>query len=147
MKSFSSLRILVVPIIQWLLIVLWVYTGASKLNDVAMFKHQLNQQPFPASWSAVLVWLLPATEFLVAGLIIIPVTAKAGLTFSLLLLLIFTAYIILMLAGFFEQTPCACGGVLQLLNWPAHLMFNLVFLLLNGYGVHLFTLRKEVAEV
>jgi uncharacterized membrane protein YphA (DoxX/SURF4 family) len=147
MKSYPHSKFPVVQTIRLLLIVLWVYTATSKLNDVTLFKHQLDQQHFLAGWAGILVWLLPAAEFLVAGLIILPATTKKGFIGSLLLLIIFTGYIILILAGFFNQIPCACGGVLQLLNWPGHLIFNLLFVLLNGYGVHLLTLRKEVAEV
>lgn len=136
-----------IQLINILLIILWVYTASSKLIDVSLFKHQLDQQHFPVFVNRVLLWFLPIIELAVATLLVFPLTNKNGLVGSFTLLVFFSGYVGLVLLGFFDQVPCACGGVLQFLNWPSHLAFNLFFLLLNGYGLHLFTLRKEVGTI
>jgi hypothetical protein len=30
---------------------------------------------------------------------------------------------------FYKELPCSCGGIISALSWPAHLIFNGVFIL------------------
>jgi hypothetical protein len=43
---------------------------------------------------------------------------------------IFTIYIGAIMAGFFINVPCSCGGLIQSLTWGEHLLFNLFFIAL-----------------
>ncbi|MDX1365731.1 MAG: hypothetical protein R3243_16110, partial [Arenibacter latericius] len=50
------------------------------------------------------------------------------------LMILFVGYTVAVL--FFAPTlPCSCGGIISLLSWEQHLVFNLVFLLLSIVGI------------
>ncbi|WP_443938809.1 MauE/DoxX family redox-associated membrane protein [Pedobacter sp. MW01-1-1] len=121
-----------------LLIILWVYSGGSKILDFQDFKHQLRLQHFGATTSAVLLWLIPAIEILTAILLAIDSLRAWGLYLSGLLLALFTGYVALILSGAYIKTPCSCGGVLKWMSWKTHLVFNFTFLSLNILAVFLF---------
>lgn len=120
---------------RFLLIVLWIYAGTSKLLNYEQTKTEMMHQIFDASFSGVLAWLVPVTE-LVAGLLIaVPLTAKYGLLLSVCLLSVFTIYILGGLLHYYETMPCSCGGVIRHMNWTQHFLFNLFFLTLNGIAL------------
>lgn len=123
-----------ITFIYLLLLVLMVYTGVSKLIGYERFRIVLEQFPIVGSLAQPLGWLLPLTELGVAILLAIEATRLAGLWASLLLLLGFTAFLLLMIA-FYPRLPCNCGGVLEWLSWPQHLVFNLVFVGLNAAAI------------
>jgi len=128
--------------IIFLLVLLWVYTAASKLSDITEFKRQLNSQTFSHTHAALLVWLIPICEICAAALLLFKQTIKLGLVLSLVLMALFTAYIVLVLAGYYDRIPCSCGGVLKQLGWQAHLYFNLFFLTLSIIGLLLLHKQK-----
>ncbi|RFZ90111.1 hypothetical protein D0C36_22990 [Mucilaginibacter conchicola] len=130
----------ITDIICFLLILLYCYTAFSKLADWSKFEEQMYNQSIPKGLAALLIRTLPATEVVVSFLLCFPRTRKAGLLLSLGLLILFTGYIGLVVAGFYDRVPCSCGGVLRSLGWTAHLFFNLVFLLLNLIAIY-FTSR------
>jgi putative oxidoreductase len=57
---------------------------------------------------------------------------------------VFTGYVILVLINFFGRVPCSCGGVIQVLGWKTHMVFNLFFLLLTGLGILIITKKRRV---
>ena len=118
-------------IITTLLILLWVYAATSKLVDYDKSRSQILNQVFPVWISKILVWAVPATELIIAGLLLFPKTLKFGMYASLYLLTFFTLYIALIMTGIFGRIPCSCGGVLEDLSWSQHLIFNLFFLALT----------------
>ncbi|WP_316799068.1 MauE/DoxX family redox-associated membrane protein [Pedobacter frigidisoli] len=130
-------------ILSGLLIVLWVYAAGSKLMVVHTFEHQLSLQHLPEGLVPVLTWALPIIELMAAGLLIVPATIKVGFFLSAVLLVGFSSYITLVLAGFFKDTPCSCGGILSQLGWTEHLIFNFIFLIFSLLGFSLW--RKEVS--
>lgn len=113
-----------------LLILLFLYTGGSKLLDAAAFRGQMQLQPFPGWLESLVVWALPPAELLVSGLLAFRYTRLAGLFAAAGLMAVFTGYVALALGGAFGPVPCSCGGVLRQLSWEAHLVFNLFFLAL-----------------
>ncbi|WP_276499387.1 MauE/DoxX family redox-associated membrane protein [Pontibacter litorisediminis] len=117
-------------VVASLMIVLFLYTGLSKLLDVDTFRGQILLQPFPGWLEELVVWVLPPTELLVCGLLAFRPTRRAGLYAAAGLMAAFTGYVLLALAGAFGSVPCSCGGVLRQLSWEAHLVFNLFFLAL-----------------
>lgn len=128
-----------------LLVLLFTYAAFSKLFTFSDFDQQLHNQSFP-SWLAdfLLYFLIPA-EIITALLLCFKRTVIVGLLFSSVLLLAFTAYIALVLADYFDKTPCSCGGVLKWLGWKSHLIFNLVFtaLTITSLTIHL---KREVRD-
>jgi hypothetical protein len=124
-------------LINTLLITLFVYTAVSKLSDMATFRGQMLNQPLPKSITAVLVWVVPASELLAATLLLIRPLRLFGLYLSLLLMTTFTAYVALVLANTFAYVPCSCGGILRSLSWQAHLALNIFFTLLSLTGIFL----------
>lgn len=56
---------------------------------------------------------------------------------SALLLLIFTIYIALGVAGFYAKKPCGCASVFRGLSWEWHLLVNIVLLGLSTLGWYL----------
>ncbi|CAM3640519.1 MauE/DoxX family redox-associated membrane protein [Pontibacter korlensis] len=133
--------------IKLFLITLWVYAAVSKLLEVEVFAAQLERQPLPFWLASHLVWALPVAELLVAGLLVFRRFELAGLWFSLGLMLLFTGYVALAVWGVWQDLPCACGGVLSQLGWQEHLVFNLLFTVLAGYGLSLCMKRKGRGEV
>ena len=125
-------------IICFLLVLLFVYTAASKLMDMERFGRELRYQPFPKAWAVWLAWILPFMEILIAVLLFINQTRLLGLMGSFLLMSLFTGYTALVLAGVFSKIPCSCGGVIRQLSWPQHFAFNLFFVCISFIGIKIF---------
>jgi hypothetical protein len=116
--------------------ILFLYTAISKLQDYSVFKEQLLDSPFLAPISKPIAWGLPLIELLVVLLMLIPRWRLKGLFASAALMLLFTAYVVCILI--IDKTlPCSCGGIIQQLSWPQHLVFNSIFLLLAIWGIRL----------
>jgi hypothetical protein len=127
-------RKLLLDILSALLVFLFIYTSISKLLDYDTFRRQLGQSPFITLYAQVIVWALPMGEIIIAGFLLYPRTRLAGFYLSFFLLSLFTFYLVAMLKlSYF--IPCSCGGVLQHLSWNAHIVFNIVFVILSTIGV------------
>ncbi|MDR3716010.1 MAG: hypothetical protein P4L51_24660 [Puia sp.] len=124
----------IVEIITMLLIVLFIYTGLSKMMDHTNFKYQLNRSPFIQPISNFIATVLPAGELLIASVLLFKRTRLAGLYASFFLMVLFTGYIFMML-HFSYDLPCSCGGVLAKMSWHDHLLFNSLFTLLAMVAV------------
>ena len=125
---------LLADIISSILLLLFLYTGLSKLSDYQLFKFVLFQSPWLKHFAGLIAWALPVTELIVALLLFIPAARLYGLYSSLILLSLFTLYLGLMLA-FSPKVPCNCGGVIKSLTWPQHIGLNLFFILLSLWGI------------
>ncbi|MXV16080.1 MauE/DoxX family redox-associated membrane protein [Hufsiella ginkgonis] len=122
----------------FLLILLWTYAALSKLADYSQARQQMLNQLFPFWLSGILVWLVPVTELVAAGLLSAARTRKQGLYLSSVLMAVFTGYIILVMCRVFDRVPCSCGGILSAMSWRVHLVFNLFFLVLAFTAICLF---------
>lgn len=118
----------IVQVISAAFILLWVYTAGSKLTDFQAYQQQMSLQVFSPGVTVVLLYLIPFLEIIAAILLLIKKTNKLGLALSLLLMSIFTGYIILIISGYFPKVPCSCGGVIKAMSWKAHLIFNIFFI-------------------
>ncbi len=127
----------ILVVIASLLVLLFVYTAVSKLLVFDVFKKQMVNQAIPSWLSAALIWTLPEIELLTSVLLLTQRFRMAGLWLSLVLMSLFTAYIAYILTGLAGRQPCSCGGVLQVLGWKAHLVFNIFFLLLSVTGIYI----------
>ncbi|SDF97396.1 DoxX-like family protein [Pedobacter terrae] len=135
----------IVQVISAAFILLWVYTAGSKLADFQSYKQEMSLQVFSPDFAAVLLYAIPFLEILCATLLLIKKTNKLGLVLSLLLMLVFTGYILLIISGYFPKTPCSCGGVIKAMGWKAHLVFNIFFLSASILSLFM-TLKPEVRD-
>lgn len=127
MKISDSLKGIIVEAICLLYIFLFVYAAVSKLLDFENFQIQLGQSPLVSAFTLYLSWFIPSIELVISILLIIPSTRRAGLTASYFLMVMFTAYIFIIL-NYSSFVPCSCGGILEKMNWTQHLVFNFVFI-------------------
>jgi len=119
-----------VDIISILLMILFLYTGISKLTDHATFSEQLAGSPILKPVAPLIAWLIPSVEFLITVLLILPRWRLSGLYASLALISIFTIYVIT-LVSINDKLPCSCGGIIGSLSWPQHILVNSVFIVLS----------------
>jgi len=129
----------------FLLVLLWVYAATSKLVGFTRFEREMHNQVLYPFVQSLLIYLLPATELFTAFLLLFEKTLLRGLSLSLGLMMIFTAYIALALLHFFRHVPCSCGGILENMSWQSHLYFNVFFLALNLLAIYTFK-RKEAGD-
>jgi methylamine utilization protein MauE len=127
---------IVIEIICGLLILLFTYTGLSKLYNHELFHSQLIVFPLIKYAEPLLSWVLPVTELIVALLLFTQKLRLAALYITLVLLIAFTVYLIVMIL-FDINLPCSCGGIIQYLSWKAHVVFNLFFIAVTVIGIAL----------
>lgn len=121
-------------------ILLFVYAAVSKLMDFETFQTQLGQSTFLGGFSEWVSWGVIMIEMVIAFLLCIENTRLLGLYLSLLLMIIFAIYIVVIL-NFAVYVPCSCGGVLEALGWKEHLIFNGFFIGFASMGI--FIARKQ----
>jgi len=122
-------------VIASLLIMLFLYASLSKIIHPKTLIHDMYNQPFPAWLAGILVIAVPGAEILISLALIFDRTRRIGLWASLSLMALFTGYAASILLHFFPYVPCGCGGILRMLSWPQHLVFNLFFLGVSLAGI------------
>ncbi|HEU4789342.1 MAG TPA: DoxX family protein [Flavobacterium sp.] len=129
--------------ICYLYILLFTYAAVSKLLDFENFSVQLGQSPLLSAFANVISWLVPLIEILIVLMLVFPRFRLVALFASFNLMLMFTAYIFIVL-NFSSFIPCSCGGILEKLGWKEHLIFNIAFILLAIVGILI--IRNSAAE-
>ena len=129
-------RSTIIEIIAIWFVILFLYTGISKLMEFSVFREQIGQSPVLKPFAAWIAWILPLSEFVVALLLFIPRTRSKGLNGSLALMILFTGYIVAILL-LDDHVPCSCGGIIELLSWKGHLVFNGICIGLAGTAIYL----------
>lgn len=125
------------------LIILFSYTAIAKLIDIKLFIMEMHNQPLPWWFTSLLVYILPSVEMLIVIGLLLDNHRFLALIISLFLMLLFTAYTILILLHVFPRVPCSCGGVIKNLNWKQHLVFNLFF---DGIIIWALVLHDDVRK-
>lgn len=133
--KMKNIQLLLTELASLLLALLFGYTAISKVYDWHGTRNGLYNQIFPAWMAEGLLYGLPLLELIVAGMLVIPRWRRMGFLISLVLLSLFSIYVAVVMTGIFGRIPCNCGGVIGSLGWGQHLLFNLVFLGLAGFGV------------
>ncbi|KAA2239874.1 hypothetical protein F0L74_27190 [Chitinophaga agrisoli] len=128
----------------YLLVLLFLYTGFSKLLTQEAFEFDLLSTQINQFLTPVLAVGVPVVELLVAGLLLITRFRRIGLYSAFVLMVVFTLYVGYILA-FAGHKPCSCGGVIRTMSWRAHLVFNIVFTLIAFTGMVLHK-RKYIVE-
>jgi len=118
-----------------LLLALWLPVTIDKTFDFAAFQSGILNQPFPNFLGYILIYTLPVLEMATVATLVVSRFQKLGLILSTTLLTAFSTYIAIALLGAWEQLPCGCGSVIKGMDWTQHLIFNLVFLMLSGWGL------------
>jgi uncharacterized membrane protein YphA (DoxX/SURF4 family) len=129
-----SKRELVIEIIVFMFVVLFLYAAGSKLTEYKQFVGQMGKSPLLTDFAPTLAWLVPVAEIVISILLIVHRTKLMGLYASFGLMLIFTLYIAAILS-FSTELPCSCGGILSMLGWREHLIFNIAFVGLAVVGI------------
>lgn len=132
-----------VQLVISLYVLLFIYAATSKLLDYDTFLLQMSKSPLITDFAWLLVWLVPGLEILIVILLLIPRTVKAGLYSALVLMMFFTVYIFCIL-NYSQEIPCSCGGVLEVMSWDTHLLFNGVFILLAMAAIFLEPRMKKL---
>ncbi len=134
---------LIYEIITALLIILFIYSGFSKIFAYSDFKRAMLNQPFPFWFAEVLIWFLPTAELIIAFALMASKTRPYGEYAFLILMTFFSLYIAAILVHLFPKVPCTCGDLISSLSWQQHLFFNLFFLLLCFYAIKLRTNKSK----
>lgn len=142
-KSFSlisfnsgSYRInqIIQEVIVAILLVVWLYTGISKLIEWRSFSIQMHQSPVFYGYARVATFAGPILEILLAGLLIFKKSRKFGMIGSFILMSFFSWYVWWLMTHL-PNLPCSCGGIVSFLSWPQHLALNVFLSLISLIGI------------
>ncbi|SDI02296.1 Methylamine utilisation protein MauE [Flavobacterium omnivorum] len=131
--SVQNSRI-VLSIICQLYILLFVYAAVSKLLDFENFQVQLGQSPLLSSFAGSVAYVVPTLELIICGFLLSSRWRIIGLFAAYGLMVMFTAYIYIIL-NYSSFIPCSCGGILEDLSWNQHMFFNGVFIVLSVMAI------------
>lgn len=131
-----KVKYLIFDFICALLLLLFLYTGINKIVEHHLFQYFLTRTPVLSGSAKWWSWVLPFSELFIALLLFIKSLRITGLYLSILLLFVFTVYLIYLVTNF-SDLPCNCGGVLNQLSWKQHIFFNISFLMLAVSAVAL----------
>lgn len=127
-------REIIMDIAVYLFIILFMYTAASKLLTIKSFASTLAKSPLIGNLNFVIAWSIPIVEIIISIVLIFPSVRKTGLRAALLLMTVFTLYLIYMVFSG-SELPCHCGGVISSMTWRQHIWFNLGFITLAITGL------------
>lgn len=132
MKWNGRFRSVSVEIISLVYVMVFVFTGFTKLMEGDQFFNNLNNSPILPDivWLTYIIsWVVPTLEIVIGLLIAIPRTRLKGLYTALGLMIVFTIYV-MGIVFISPYAPCSCGGIITLLSWQEHLLFNIGLIVL-----------------
>ncbi len=129
-----NFRFLIIQIVSILFILLFIYAAVSKLLDIDNFKNQMSQSPLITDFAEILSITTPLSEIVISILLFTDRWRLIGLYGSTALMMLFSAYIVAITQSS-SYVPCSCGGVLQVLTWNQHLLFNVCFVLISAVTI------------
>ena len=127
------LRKIISEVFIYLIALLWLYTSVYKFLQIDNSITQLSESPLIAPFATWFGYGLPIVEFTLFIMLLIPKTRKYAQIGSVVLLALFTVYILVILNFYRADTPCTCGGIISKLSWKNHIYFDLTFLLMGIY--------------
>jgi hypothetical protein len=141
--QFSELtKVRIVIAIRWLCMALFIYTANAKIVDHARFLKGLTRVHLISGFAVIVSFTVPIVEIIVALLLLIPQTARAGFYSFTIVMAVFTIYIICAMI-LENDLPCRCGGAIELLSWPQHIWLNLTFILVAIIALWLIKLNTS----
>lgn len=129
-------RATIAEVIAFLFIILFLYTGISKLMEFDIATEQIALSPLLAPIAGFVVIFVPIAEIVTSLLLFFPKSRIYGLWATLALMIAFTGYVIYLI-NYNDQLPCTCGGVLEQLSWPQHRALNITLTLLAIIAIRL----------
>jgi len=123
-------RSIVADSIAYFFVLLFLYTGIAKLMDMATFRNELSSSPGLGALSGIITWALPIGEILLAVILFLPRWRLRGLYATLVLMTLFTGYVITLFL-IDDQLSCSCGGIIEALNPQQHIVFNSTCVILS----------------
>ena len=126
MRRESSLRKKTYKASLLFILIFFSYTLVNKATDLPSFKLNIAKTGlFPMQYVDILAYFALGIELICILLLICK--EKIGLLFSLIMMLVFTSYILLLyILGRYEE--CGCGGILNSLPFGFHLSINLLII-------------------
>lgn len=126
-----------IDLIIYFFILLFVYSGVSKLSEMHLFREQLLSSPFLGPLADVFNWGMPIGELLLAIALFIPRWQLKALYITLILMSLFTIYVISIF--FFDKNlSCSCGGVIEELTPKQHILFNIACVILSSLAIAMY---------
>ena len=132
--SYKGIYSKLITLFSLLLTILFVYTAVSKLNHLDLFQWRLERMPYISTYATLISWAVPFLELVIAGLLWFRRYQVMAFYASLILLGLFTTYIIVVLT-YSDSIPCSCGGVISALGWKDHILLNSSFMVLALLGI------------
>ena len=136
MKVNVSVKNNILDCICLLYILLFVYAAVSKLLGFQNFQAQLGQSPLLSAYTGFISISVLVAEFIISILLAVPKLRFIGMFLAFSLMVMFTAYIVVIL-NYSSYIPCSCGGILEKMGWQAHLIFNIIFIVLAIVAIFL----------
>jgi len=107
-----------------------------KLTEIQLFREQLISSPLLSSLAGFITWALPISEILLAIALFMPIWRSKALYATCALMIMFTAYVIIILL-MDNHLSCSCGGIVEELSPRQHIFFNSACVALSGIGIWL----------
>lgn len=142
MRNSVNLRTILLELICLLYILLFVYAAVSKLLDFENFQVQLGQSPMLREFVLYLSYGIPAVELILALLLLLHKTKIIGLYCAFGLMISFSIYLFILIK-YSAYIPCSCGGILEKMDWEAHLFFNVFFVIMAVIAIRLYGVQKK----
>jgi len=139
-------KALIIEVICFLFILLFLYAAVTKILDYDKFRVQIGQSPLLTAFAGWVAVIVPTIEIIIACMLMIPRFRLLALFGAFGLMVVFTAYIVIIL-NFSDYVPCSCGGILEKLGWTEHLVFNVAFVFVGLIGILLHPSSSSVKAV
>lgn len=137
---------IILLIIKYSLIILFLYTFFHKVFDFTGFEESLLKSALISQYTDYIKYSLPLLEIMVIMLLIFNRTLLYGLYLSLLLLLLFTFYLI-SLNDFSFYQGCSCGGIFYKTSYLQHIIINILFIILSITGIFLHEKNPKIRKL
>jgi hypothetical protein len=142
LNAAKKVKVNILDIILVLFAVLFVYAAVSKLLTYDEFKVQISKSPLIMRHGWWISWAVPTAEIVISVILFIPRLQMMALYGAFFLMFAFTLYIGFMLV-FVPRLPCSCGGILSMMGWKEHFVFNIGFSILAVVGIVLLNRQRR----
>lgn len=130
-----KLNAILTEIAAVVLCMLYSYAAYQKIVGHAGFVMHFKQVPVFGHFPTLSAVTIPALEIVIVLLLLLQHSRlkRLGFGLSIVLLIMFTAYLSIMKL-FASKLPCSCGGFISGLTFGKHIVFNLFLLALSIVG-------------
>ena len=124
-------------VIPYIMAIIFLYSGMEKVIHFEVFMVRFSKISlvyYLGLWP--LGYFLVFLEITIAIFLIFSIYRRKTLLFTLLLFVIFTAYLINVINGLGNYTTCACGGIFNFLTISQHIIFNIILIILIFFSLN-----------